>query len=252
MTDNSHKFDNLQEINRQTLNNIAQLQTQEKQLYDKLNDVTLSSEQKRQIINTINQISEMRLNMYTNIKNMYSYYQQNISESRSTLGQEIAAIDVLDNELNQSRRRMNLLEDEKYNKLRLVEINTYYGKQYNAHTKLMKIIILTCIPIIILSILANKGFLPLNIYIFLTGIIIIIGLVIIGLEIIDISNRDNMNWDEYSWYFDTNKAPSSDGSSSNTTTNPWETPSIVCVGSACCYDGSTYDNEQNRCIPSKN
>ena len=33
---------------------------------------------------------------------------------------------------------MNLLEEQKNNKLRLVEINTYYGKQYNAHTYIKK------------------------------------------------------------------------------------------------------------------
>ena len=50
MTDNSQNFDNLQEKNQQVLNNISQLQTQEKQLYDSLDDVSLTTEQKQQII----------------------------------------------------------------------------------------------------------------------------------------------------------------------------------------------------------
>ena len=109
MTDNSQNFDNLQERNQQVLNNISQLQTQEKQLYDSLDDVTLSSDEKQQIINKINEISQMRLNMYAGMKDMYSYYQKNVSASRSTLGQEVAAINVLENELNESNIRMNLL-----------------------------------------------------------------------------------------------------------------------------------------------
>ena len=253
MADNSQKFDTLHERNKQTLNNISQLQSQEKQLYDRLNNVSLSSERKQQIINSINEIYQMRINMYANMKDMYSYYQQNVAESRTTLGQEIAAIDVLENELNETKRRMNIIQDETYNKLRLVEINTYYGKRYNAHATLMKIIVLTCIPLLILSILANKGILPSNIYVFLTGIILIIGMIVLGLELIDISNRDNMNWDEYNWNFDASKAPSSTGTSStgtsSTGSNPWETPSVVCVGSACCADGITYNAEQNMCVP---
>jgi hypothetical protein len=247
MTDNSQNFDNLQERNQQVLNNISQLQTQEKQLYDSLDDVTLSSDEKQQIINKINEISQMRLNMYAGMKDMYSYYQKNVSASRSTLGQEVAAINVLENELNESKIRMNLLEDQKYNKLRLVEINTYYGKRYNAHSQLMKTIVIICIPIIILAVLANRGILPPNLYTFLTGIIIIIGAVLIGMQLIDMSNRDNMNWDEYNWYFDKSAAPTdtSDGSSSN----PWATSSVTCVGSACCYDGSTYDDTKNICVP---
>ena len=247
MTDNSQNFDNLQERNQQVLDNISQLQSQEKQLYDSLDDVTLSSDQKQQIINKINEISQMRLDMYASMKDMYSYYQQNVAASRSALGQEVSAIDILENELNQSKIRMNLIQDEKYNKLRLVEINTYYGKRYNAHSKLMKTIVLTCIPVIILAVLANSGILPSNLYVFLTGLVIIIGVIIIGLELIDMSNRDNMNWDEYNWYFDKSKAPtdSSDGNASD----PWATASMTCIGSACCYDGSTYDDATNICVP---
>ena len=62
MTDNSNNFDNLQERNQQVLNNISQLQIQEKELYDSLDNVRLSSEQKQQIINRINEISQMRMN----------------------------------------------------------------------------------------------------------------------------------------------------------------------------------------------
>lgn len=248
MTDNSKNFDSLQERNQQVLNNITQLQTQEKELYNSLDDVNLGSEQKQQIINRINEISQMRMNLYAGLKDMYSYYQQNVSSSRTTLGQTMAAIDVLENELNQAKRRMNLLEDQKYNKLRLVEINTYYGKRYNAHSKLMKTIVIMCIPVIILSVLANKGILPPNIYSLLIVIILVIAAVLIGLQLIDISNRDNMNWDEYNWYFDQNNAPtdSTQGTSSN---DPWGSASVTCIGSACCYEGSTYDSDKNICVP---
>jgi SMC interacting uncharacterized protein involved in chromosome segregation len=164
MTDNLQNFDGLQERNQQVLNNISQLQNQEKELYKSLDDVSLSSEEKQQIINKINEISQMRMNLYSSLNDLHSFYQQNVSASRTTLGQSMAAIDVLENELNQSKIRMNLIEEEKNNKLRLVEINTYYGKRYNAHSKLMKTIVIICIPIIILAVLANMGILPSNLY----------------------------------------------------------------------------------------
>lgn len=249
MTDNSNNFDSLQERNQQVLNNISQLQTQEKALYDSLDDVSLSSEQKQQIINRINEISQMRMNLYAGLKDMYSYYQQNVSASSSTLGQSMAAVDVLENELNEAKIRMNLIEDEKYNKLRLVEINTYFGKRYDAHSRLMKTIVYICIPVIILAVLANKGILPSNIYKLLVVIILVIGAVLIGLQLIDMSNRNDMNWDEYNWYFDKNNAPSDN--TEGTSSDPWESTStsITCIGSACCYEGSTYDSEQNMCVP---
>ena len=51
MSDNSQDFDSLQERNQQVLNNISQLQGQEITLYNSLDDVNLTSEQKQQIIN---------------------------------------------------------------------------------------------------------------------------------------------------------------------------------------------------------
>jgi hypothetical protein len=255
MTDNSNNsnnFDSLQERNEQVLNDISQLQTQEKELYASLDDVNLSSEEKEQIINKINEISQTRINLYTGLKNTYDFYKKNVSAANTTLGQQITAIDILENELNQDKIKMNLIQEQKNNKLRLVEINTYYGKRYNAHTMLMKTIVVICLPMIVLEILANRGILPPKLYAFLSGIVLIIGCVLIGLQLIDMSNRDNMNWDEYNWYFNKSSAPSQSDitiTGGSSTSNPWTTPSVTCIGSACCYDGSIYDDQKNMCVP---
>ena len=250
MTDNSQYFDSLQERNSQVLNDISQLQKQEQTLYSSLDDVNLSSEQKQQIINKINEISQMRMNLYANLKETYSFYQKNVAASKNIVGESTEAVNILENELNQTKIRLNLLEDQKYNKLRLVEINTYYGKRYNAHSGLMKTIVIMCIPIIILTILINKGILPPKVYAFLMGLILLIGIISIGRQLIDIGSRDNMNWDEYYWYFNRDKAPSEN---IGDLSNPWENNiSLTCIGSACCYEGSTYDSIQNVCVPDLN
>ena len=250
MTDNPKNFDNLQERNEQVLNNISQLQKQEKDLYNSLDDVSLSSEQKRIIMDRINQISQIRMNLYSTLKDMFSYYKQNVDTSSTTLGETIAAVNILEDELNNAKRRMGLIDEQTNNKQRLVEINTYYGKRYSAHSKLMKTIVFICIPIIILAVLANKGILPAKIYMILSLIILVIGCILLGLQLIDISNRDDMNWDEYDWYFDKSSAPEpSTSTSTSSETNPWKTPTVTCVGTECCYEGSIYDYDKNICVP---
>lgn len=250
MTDNSTNFDNLQERNQQVLNNISQLQIQEKDLYQQLEDVSLTSEQKQDIINKINEISQIRLNLYEGLKDMFLYYQENIAAAKTTLGQSVIAVDVLENELNQSKKRINLIEDRKNDKLRLVEINTYFGKRYNAHANLMKTIVIICIPIIVLAVLTNNGILPSSIYRLLVVIILVIGSIFIGMQIIDMSNRDDMNWDEYNWYFNKSKAPvDTTFTGKASSSDPWTTPTVTCIGSACCYNGSTYDSTKNVCVP---
>jgi len=241
--------DNLQGRNAQIIENIRSLQTTEIKLYDRLESTALNSQQKQEIIDKINQISQMRINLYANLKDMYSYYQQDVSASRNAMNDQLVSLDLIENELNDSRRRLNLVEMQKNNKIRLVEINTYYGKKYNAHKEIMQIIVIICIPVLILTILASKGILPPKINTLFTGIIIIIGLYIIGGKIIDLSNRDNMNFDEYDWYFNKDEAPTN-SSESNLNSDPWSTPSLTCVGSECCYDNnSIYDETQNKCIP---
>lgn len=243
--------DNLQGRNDKIIDNIKSLQTTEMKLYDSLESKALNADQKMQIINQINQISQMRISLYANLKDSYSYYQQDVSESRNTMNDQMVSVDVIENELNDSKRRLNLLETQKNNKIRLVEINTYYGKQYNAHKQIMQIIVLICIPVLLLTGLASKGILPPKLSSLITGIIIIIGIYIIGAKIIDLSNRDNLNFDEYDWYFDKEAAPTnSSETNTSSSSDPWATSSLTCVGAECCYDNSIYDEVQNKCIPS--
>ena len=244
--------DNLQGRNAQIIENIKSLQTTEMKLYDSLESRSLNSDQKQHIIDKINQISQMRINLYANLKDMYSYYQEDVSDSRNMMNDQMVSVDVIENELNDSKRRLNLLESQKNNKIRLVEINTFYGKQYNAHKQIMQIIVIICIPVLILTALASKGIIPPKITTLLTGIIIIIGIYIIGAKIIDLSNRDNINFDEYNWYFDKTAAPTNSAettSNSSSSSDPWTTSSLTCVGAECCNDNSTYDETQNKCIP---
>jgi hypothetical protein len=242
--------DNLQGRNDQIINQIKSLQTTEMKLYDSLESRSLNSDQQKQIIDRINQISQMRINLYANLKDMYSYYQQDVSDSRNIMNNQMVSVDVIENELNDSKRRLNLLEAQKNNKIRLVEINTFYGKQYDAHKQIMQIVVFVCIPVIILSVLANKGIMPPKLNSLIIGIIIIIGLFIIGAKIIDLSNRDNMNFDEYNWYFNKDEAPTtSTEDTTSSESDPWATPTYTCTGAECCYENSTYDETQNKCIP---
>uniref|UniRef100_A0A6C0I6V7 Uncharacterized protein n=1 Tax=viral metagenome TaxID=1070528 RepID=A0A6C0I6V7_9ZZZZ len=250
-TSNTTNNINFSQGTEQTISNISDLQTIEMKLYESLDNPNLTQEQRSQIIDKINQISQTRMTLYKGISNMASAYQQNVTTSNNSIQEQRLAIDIVEHELNVAKKRLNLLQEQKYNKLRLVEINTYYGKQYNAYKEIAKQVVYICILVLIIVILGKKGILPTNLYITINGIIITIGAIIIGKQIIKLFNRDNMNFDEYDWYFDKSKAPtptaSGDGSS---VSNPWATPNIACVGAECCVqsDGFVYDSNQNICV----
>lgn len=243
---------NLSQGSQQTISGITDLQTLEMNLYTSLDNNKLTPEQRSLIIDKINQIAQTRMSMYQGISNMSSSYQQTLATTNNSLQEQMLAIDIVENELNEAKRRLNLLEAQKNNKLRMVEINTYYGKQYSAYKDIAKNIVYLCILVLIVVILGKKGILPPNIYITLNGLIITIAAIIIGRQVIKLSNKDNINYDEYNWYFNKDAAPPppNTSSSSESSSDPWSMPTIACVGSTCCdqTQGFTYDSTQNMCI----
>ena len=196
-----------QEGNNQTLDNIKQLQSQEMEIYDYLNNNNLTEEQKNKSIDEMNKLSQMRINLYSNLNNMYSSYTQNVETSNNTLDEQLLAINIVEKELNGAKIRLKALEQDKTNKIRMVEINTYYSKQYAAYTDLMKTVVFLCIPMLILAILGNKGLIPQKLNVILIGIIMVFFVLIVGYKFIDIYTRNNMNFDEYNWYFQSDYAP---------------------------------------------
>ena len=239
--------DNLNDKNSQTLNYINQLQQQELSLYNSLDKTELSTEEKQMIINKINELSQIRLNLYGNIKDLLDTYKQNAVDSQDTLQQQVVAIKIMEKELETAKQTLNKIDEDKVTKLRLSEINTYYGKQYNAHKTLMKIIILFCIPVIILAVLRSWGLLPSMIFSFLVGIVMLIALIVIGYQLVDMYTRSNMNWDEYEWYFDPSKVSTSTTTDSSGN-NPWPEFNITCIGAECCVDGTIFDETVNKCV----
>ena len=252
---NDSVIDIMKERNEQTLTDIENLQNIEKDLYASLENGanTLTSDEKRAIVDKIGEIFQMRTNLYANLSNMVDFYTANQESVQNTHKQQIVAIKLIETELNKSRLRLRELEEDKTNKIKQIEINTYYGKSYNAKTYIMKIIVYMCLPILLLAILHNNELIPGSIYGFISIIIMSIGLYFIGAQIIDITNRDSMNYDEYNWKFDKSQAPddstgSNSANSGENASNPWTTPTITCIGQQCCGPDMTYDSTLNKCV----
>ena len=211
---------NVAQNNEQILTDIQSLQQMEQQLFNSLEtNTTLSPQQQQQIVEKMNQLSNMRINLYQTLSGVNSFFQNSLSSSVGTLQEQTVAIGIVENELNQAKKNLELLESEKNNKIRLVEINNYYGQKYAEHSDLMKNIIYILIPVLILSLLKNKGLLPENIYYILVVVIGVIGSYLLWQKFISILSRDSMNYQEYNWYFDANSAPVVNSSSDDS--DPW-------------------------------
>ena len=253
---NSQGIAEIQAKNTQTLTDIQDLQTIETELFTTLeagmNNNSLSSLQKQSILDKIGQISTMRSQLYNNMNGTQSFIQKNATFASTTLGEQLDAIKIVEEELTESKKRYKLIQEDKHNKLRQVEINTYYGDKYSNHSNILKTVIFVCILIIIISLLANYGIISQYFYYYLFIIIMTIGIIYIGWLISDAMSRDNMNYREYSWgnYPPTSPPPVD---SSDTAIDPWASIGLTCIGQDCCDTDFTYvPSPANKCISNAN
>jgi len=237
----------------QILKNIEQLQSIEKELYKEL-AAPVPPTNADSIIARINQLADIRISLFKSLNYTYQALQKNVNNSRSELVELLTVVNIVEEELNNAKKQLNQLYEIKHNKMRMVEINTYYGKQYKAQTRLLKLIILVGVILLVLAILWKKGFLSDSIAKILLAIVIGFGGFLILRRLLDISTRDNMDFDAYNWNFDPE--------TQKPTVYEYDKAKLLglkgdldqsfngldCIGDACCTAGMKYDTAQRKCI----
>ena len=131
------------------------------------------------------------------VQNSGSQAVNNLRAATNSLANQQVVTDILQTEVDNAERSYRGLKQDNNDKLRMIQINTYYTEKYRAHTDLMKKIIFFILPILLLTILGTKGILPKDLSYTLAGIILIIGIVVVVYNIYDLNNRNNFDFDEY-------------------------------------------------------
>ena len=244
--------DTVTQRQQEIFNSIQNIQTIERDLYNLLNDLSVvepDSKMQTRIINQIESLSKIRINMLKDLTSMYNKLHVNITDSKINLNDQQKVTDIIDNELKNAKEKLNVLRNEKNNKLRMTNINVYHGKKYNAHANVMKILLISCILILILAFINKRELLPQNIVAILIGIIIFYGGLRITLLVIDISRRDNMNYDKYNWDFNPSDVniPKYIQEPETTSGNNINIFDNDCIGEKCCSDGMVYDSDTKTC-----
>lgn len=111
------------------------------------------------------------------------------------------AIDFIKNEKERAASNANALKEDNSNKRRMAQINTYYTKNYEANTKVMKNIIIVSIALIVLAVLRNKELIPASISTLGIIFVLTLGGIEIGKQVFDIIRRNDHDFDKYDWNF---------------------------------------------------
>lgn len=193
----------LREKHQETVNNIKELQEIEKYMFQNLQQLSgEGSNTQQEIIDKINELSNMRISLFNRLKNDYSGSQGELDSSRRQLADQVTMVGVMENELTRLKRNIKTLENEKNNKIRMVEVGNYESDRYLSHIGVMRIIAYSSIIILIASVLLQNGLIS-------SGIttIIIIGTLVITLIMLlykgyDMYMRNSFDYNKYDFTYD--------------------------------------------------
>ena len=161
------------------------------------------------------------------------------------------AIDFIAKEKARAKNNASALTQDNSNKRRMAQVNTYYTRNYEANTEVMKNIIYVSVALTVLAVLRNKELIPASISTLGVIFILTMGGIVIGKQVFDIMRRNDHEFDKYDWNFnedDMNKKfvqPSSD---------PSKLIDLgmggACYGPGCCDAGTTWNAGKGLCAPS--
>lgn len=174
----------------------------------KINDSSTSDFESS--IGVFNSIKTEQEEIYNLLKSINENLYANFVSAKTLNDHQNNLASKLDNYKNDIETDIDNLEDETNHTTRLAKINKYYGDKYQAHSQLIKLIILILVPIIILAIMKNKGFLPEDAFNALMLVIMVIGGILFFKKYKDVVSRDNQNYQEYDWRFRQDLAPNGD------------------------------------------
>lgn len=219
----------------------TQLQTEQARLQSELDSMnavgsTATSSDK--------QAATSRLTNVTALLNNWVSYTALRSDANTALqnaySKSVSATTTLDTLTANSNNLASSLQSDKETKKKIVEINTYYGKQYEAYKELFILITIVCICIIAALLLAYTPleFLSRS----LTIAICIIGGSVIVYKIFYMMLTTDTNYDEYDWL----ASPATDN---GMTPNIIDISGVnlsktICVGPLCCGEGTEWNSKQ--------
>jgi len=253
------------------LYNIQQLQDMEKSLQTKLeemvkeNTTAPTEELKSQIdslVIQINELSTIRTNLYQTVPTIYNEQVYDSTQTYNSLTEKRSMIDLAEKDLNQLKKNVNSSDNNLGNKMRMVEINTYYSKKYKAYATVVYLMIILTLPILVLYILRKRSVIPEMIADILISIILVLGGYLVLRKVYDLIWRDNMNFDEYNWWYNVsandptvyqyNKAQWENTKIGDAirdkTTDVIKGLGMGCYGEGCCSEQTVYNKTLGQCV----
>jgi hypothetical protein len=155
------------------------------------------------IMDQIDQLTQMRMNMFKQIQSQFSGDQNDLTGTQKALSSQLALAKVAEGQLADMKKQIRKLEDMKNDKLRMVEIGSYEAQRYDAYKTVMFYIFLTAIAMVTVNKTAQLGILPEFLSTGLMAFALVAGAIMVGRKLLDIGSRSPLNFDKYDFSSDT-------------------------------------------------
>ena len=216
---------------------------------------TLSVQDRNDIVEEINNESEKRESYYTLITTNRSAQEENESVALATAQQQIETYKYLEANLDAVKIALNAAAEDRQKKMKMVEINTYYGKQYKGYGRIARVIAVVAGLLVILYFLRSNVAGYDSIISPLETIVQWVGGMYFVWTVYDAVSRRNDNYDEYVFPM----APRKDTDLENAN-RAMKSPILdisgidipgLCAGSYCCGPGTKW-NDNKGCVANTN
>ena len=229
---------------------LIELQKMEKELYvvlEKSKDMT--TQEQNEILVKIDQLTTKREKLYKDLLELSQKVNQMKTNSAGTYKNQLALLTIAEKQLNEEKAKLRTLSVDKYNKLRMVQINNYYNNRYEGLIEFMRLAIVMLLGGIVILLIGRYTPVPGSLISVIMIFYIALTVVVLTFRYLDIARRDANDFEQYDWDFNAQNPPTvSSGESAIGATWKGDIDLTTCVGESCCGDGLTYDSKNNVCI----
>jgi hypothetical protein len=176
-----------------------------------------------------------------------------VFDSEALYDAQKTAIDFIKKEKERAAKNADLLSQDNMNKRRMAQINTYYTRNYEANTEVMKNIIFVSIGLIALAVLRKKELIPDSISTLGVIFVLTLGGIVIGQQAYDIIRRNDHDFDKYDWNFneeEMNRKHITQLSADPVNLSEMGMGMAPCYGPGCCHVGTKWNESTKKCVPS--
>lgn len=184
-----------------TLKNIQDLQAMEKYMFENLEKLNSGEsddiQRQKEIVDKINELSNMRMSLFNELKNSYVITSKELNESKNLVSDKKVMVDMVEHELNETKRRIMDKRNIHNTQLRKIQIGSYQNDRTRAINYILQIISLTLVIVFLLTLSSSYGILPPTIYSTLVVLVVSISIIYLIYLGYDIHIRDDFNFNQY-------------------------------------------------------